>query len=685
MPAAGTLIQTITIKKETMITIITQSRRIARTISYILQADIEMDGYFSNDKYFITWTYGHMVEIDTPRGNTGYWFHDTSFPVIPKEYLLKGASSLHSTGRDMPDPQLGVVRNLLAKSNKVIIATDPTAQGVLMSRYLLDYFKFEGKVIRVVLNDLMSDTIKSRLYYPSHDRSFDLSARMVALKDRLDWLTNVNVSRAFAFATGMNTYPISRTALPLLTLVARREKEIREFHPESYHIPTLTFKDNDGNLFPVMCDNMWKSLPQELTETLKPGASAVVVKYETETYDQPSPKLHNIVTLQEKAAELFGMDPVQTYKIARGLYEKKRISFPGTSTDGINRRDYDNFKKDVYPRMLEIPAFKRFSDEGYRPVFTKSGKDEYSVDHGITLTAYPLVGLATEEKKILALIGLRMMETFSRSFRFRRTVVTLECAGQKFSKSYREVIRPGYKIFSNPDCYASTEAPALEVGQSLKVESVGSLTKTTSPPKVYDDASLLADCHDSHYPEFHDGVVKDLMFLQSKGYLRRNLMGEYSLTESGKALCYIVRDMEIADPEGLIRLEQWIYNTAVGNTSEEEYNEFIEKYVTEVTTEVLSCAKLFKPIETDIRCPKCGKGVIRIFGKIAKCTNPECGHSIYRHIDGVTINSREVRNLFVDGHTSPIRGFMDEDGKSFVGRVTFDENFSPVVVNIQKQ
>ena len=90
MPAAGTLIQTITIKKETMITIITQSRRIARTISYILQADIEMDGYFSNDKYFITWTYGHMVEIDTPRGNTGYWFHDTSFPVIPKEYLLKG-------------------------------------------------------------------------------------------------------------------------------------------------------------------------------------------------------------------------------------------------------------------------------------------------------------------------------------------------------------------------------------------------------------------------------------------------------------------------------------------------------------------------------------------------------------------------------------------------------------------
>lgn len=239
--------------------------------------------------------------------------------------------------------------------------------------------------------------------------------------------------------------------------------------------------------------------------------------------------------------------------------------------------------------------------------------------------------------------------------------------------------------YLNPRVCIETEAPNFEPGQTLSVESVGSVTKTTSPPEVYKDSTLIRDSHELHYAEFQDGVVKDLMFLQSKGYLRRNMMGEYSLTESGKALNYIVRDMEIADPDGLMRLEQWIYNTAVGNTPEDEYNNAIEKYVTEVTTEVLSCAKLFKSTETDIRCPRCGQGVIRIFGKIAKCTNPECGHSIFRHIDGVTINNREVRNLFVDGQTSPIRGFMDEDGKSFVGRVVLDENFSPVVVNIQKQ
>ncbi|MDE6327590.1 MAG: hypothetical protein K2L91_03580 [Duncaniella sp.] len=50
----------------------------------------------------------------------------------------------------------------------------------------------------------------------------------------------------------------------------------------------------------------------------------------------------------------------------------------------------------------------------------------------------------------------------------------------------------------------------------------------------------------------------------------------------------------------------------------------------------------------------------------------------------MTINSREVRNLIVDGQTSPIRGFIDEDGKSYVGRVVLDDDFSPLVINVQK-
>lgn len=109
-------------------------------------------------------------------------------------------------------------------------------------------------------------------------------------------------------------------------------------------------------------------------------------------------------------------------------------------------------------------------------------------------------------------------------------------------------------------------------------------------------------------------------------------MGEYSLTESGKALNYIIRDMAISDANVLKTLDRLVNETVKGSVTEEKFNAIIESYVTGVTSQVLSCAKLFKPTETDIKCPKCGKGIFRIFGKIAKCTNPECGHSIYRQI-----------------------------------------------------
>ena len=88
---------------------------------------------------------------------------------------------------------------------------------------------------------------------------------------------------------------------------------------------------------------------------------------------------------------------------------------------------------------------------------------------------------------------------------------------------------------------------ATDVGLTFLVNE----SPETSPPKPYKDAELIRDCHRVHLPDFRDGVVKDIMFLQSKGYLHRNRMGEYSLTESGKALNYIIKDMAISDSDVL--------------------------------------------------------------------------------------------------------------------------------------
>ena len=90
------------------------------------------------------------------------------------------------------------------------------------------------------------------------------------------------------------------------------------------------------------------------------------------------------------AALHFGMDPLETYRIARGLYEKKRISFPGSSRAGLIRRDFDDFKKDVYPAMCIAKCFKSLMGDSYSPYYTTSAKSLYNKPHGIVLTAFPL-------------------------------------------------------------------------------------------------------------------------------------------------------------------------------------------------------------------------------------------------------------------------------------------------------
>ncbi len=68
-----------------MITVIAQSARIARTISYALGADFEYNGYYANEKYFITWTYGHMVELSAPGIGRDFWLSNRSVPNPPGE------------------------------------------------------------------------------------------------------------------------------------------------------------------------------------------------------------------------------------------------------------------------------------------------------------------------------------------------------------------------------------------------------------------------------------------------------------------------------------------------------------------------------------------------------------------------------------------------------------------------
>lgn len=668
-----------------MITIIAQSARIARTISYALAADLEYNGYYANEKYYITWTYGHMVELTAPGLGRDFWVANQSFPILPEAFQLTHATSQHAPGRYMPDPQLAVIKHLLEKSKKVILATDPTDRGDLMAGYIIRFLNFEGKVARVHLNDLMFDTIKNAIIYASDSISpFEENLKTIERYDQMDWLLNLNINRAIAFSVGRNTYPVARTSLPILHLVAERERAIKEFTPLKTVKPTITVKDNDGELHSFLCTEEWEELPSELVDAVKAGAPVEVTDIKTEMVDSKAPKLLNIQMLQRFAALRFGMDPLETYRIARGLYEKKRISFPGTSREGITRREFDEFKKKVLPAMYEAKCFKAIMGDSYTPYFSTSAKSLYSRPHGIILTAYPFIGLSDDEKKIILLIGIGMMASFHRSYRREMSVVTLSCGGHDYIAKYRKVVRSGWMTILGGPVKSTRRLPNLEIGQQLTVESIGSVGKTSNQPETMDDCNILNAAFGLHCQECDGDAVKDIRFLRVNGYLHRSASGEYSLTEKGQALVYVTRDMLVASSSGIRFWEEYIFDVSRSFMQESTFHDALHGYVIKVTNELLASNKLSKPMGVEEVCPKCGHGKMRIFGKIAKCSDPECGHHIHRQIMGVTLSGGEMRNLIANGTTSTIRGFIGEDGKPFAGKVKLDDNHNPIVIRVSK-
>lgn len=114
------------------------------------------------------------------------------------------------------------------------------------------------------------------------------------------------------------------------------------------------------------------------------------------------------------------------------------------------------------------------------------------------------------------------------------------------------------------------------------------------------------------------------------------------------------------------------------------YDTQIKQITRDVTAEILASAKLYPRMEEDIPCPHCSEGVMKTFGRVAMCDNPECGHYVFRQFYGVTLSHSELASLINTGSTPPIAGFRARSGKTFKARVIINAAGNTQVVSKNK-
>jgi DNA topoisomerase-3 len=96
-----------------------------------------------------------------------------------------------------------------------------------------------------------------------------------------------------------------------------------------------------------------------------------------------------------------------------------------------------------------------------------------------------------------------------------------------------------------------------------------------------------------------------------------------------------------------------------------------------ITVELLE-TKITVTDENTCLCPKCKIAQVRFYSKVAKCTDLNCGLTVFRSKSEKLLSDKQITDLMIKGKTEIIKGFKSRNGKSFDAALKFDGDYQVV-------
>lgn len=471
----------------------------------------------------VSWCIGHLLEQQQPEAYDPAfkkWSHE-HLPIIPQQWQL-GV-------KKQTAKQLGVLRTLVKKADQLVHAGDPDREGQLLVDEVINFLGVTGAkkstIQRCLISDLNPSAVKQSLSKLRSNREFIPLSTSALARSRADWLYGINLTRAYTLQgqkAGYNgVLSVGRVQTPLLGLVVRRDKAIADFVSKAFYEVWANLETDQGQDFKAkwqpseqcakFLDEQGRNLSQALAQNVAKrvsGQSAQVKNLKREHKKQAPPLPYNLSSLQIDASKAFGMSAQQVLDICQGLYERhKLITYPRSDCRYLPMSHFAQ-AKEVHAAVMANSQYlgqqgKLLSQT--QVDFSRQSKawNDKKVDahHGIIPTQKVSNNLSGNDAKVYALICRNYVAQFLAQHEFYAVRVEVEIASGLFVAVAKEAIAEGWKgIFvgavknNNQDNNNEPQQmlPSLEKGQMLKSLQAEVLEKSTSPPKAYTDATLLA-------------------------------------------------------------------------------------------------------------------------------------------------------------------------------------------------
>jgi len=649
----------------------------------------------------ITWAFGHLIGLALPEEYGYQSFQRESLPMLPTEFLLsprqikKGKSYEFDKGALK---QLKIIESVFSKCSSIIVATDAGREGELIFRYIYNYLGCKKPFSRLWISSLTDKAIREGLNNLKNGTDYDRLYRAAKARSESDWLVGLNATRAITISARRGLYSLGRVQTPTLAMVCKRYLENKNFVSKPYWTVEAELKKN-GTRFKAFVEEKfeYKAKAESIYQSIKDTKQVSLTKVERKKRTEKPPLLYDLTTLQKEANNKLGFSASKTLSIAQKLYETKLTTYPRTGSRYISGDIFEEISSLI--KVLHMHPDLGDYAKTLKELNKQCVNDEKVIDHHAILITENVVGeLANDQQIIYNMIARRLLEAFSPNCLKEVTDSSFHCNGIELKTKGSMTISKGWRAVANTKEKEKTILPLFSEKEMLPVSQVAVLEKKTKPKALLTEASLLSAMENSGKELENEDYRKSIIdvgigtpatrasiieTLFARSYMVRQNKSLIP-TEKGLSVYKIVKDMKIANVEMIGIWEHNLGRIEQGSIDAGTFLSSIRQYTIQITEELLH-SKIDVEDSKSATCPKCNKGTVLFYPKVAKCNHTECDFIVYRHVCGKELTDAQIKQLLTKGKTQKIKGLKNKKGNMFDAFLVLDSTFKTTFEFPQKK
>lgn len=620
----------------------------------------------------ITWASGHMYELEPPSFYTGQkGFSFKNLPCLPVKWARTPVPSKQS--------QLSVILSLVAKASVVVHAGDQGKEGQLIVDEILEEAGWKGQTLRLWLNATDESSVRKALGDLRDNADYKLTFKAALARQMCDWLFGMNLTPAITLAAHKGGFTdilsVGRVQTPALNIIVQRDLEIENFIPKDYFIikgdfthPNGAFQtkyrvpkelwgedgsgvDEDGRVINrIFVDKIHQEVVSQV---------GTVTHLKTTRASENPAKLYDINEISIHANSKYGYTLDKTLEICQSLYDKQLTTYPRVECQVLPSSQFPEAPT-ILAHLSSLHPIASQANTTVQPGCFDDVEFSKHEHHAIIPTQQPanIGALSNDEKKIYELICLRYIAQFFPARLIDKTAIEVTVKNHVFYVNGNVQVSPGWHAVYNSiggveeeaEDDAASKLPGVQQGDKVNMTGMPVDSKKTTPPKRYNDASLLKAMINVHAfvtnPELKKRLkaiagigtgatrASIIKTLETRKYVDRKKKDIIS-TPVGRHLVTQV-PANIKDPGMTALWDGYLENIQVGTVKQEEFvnaqADIIKQLVKKFETLTIKM-----PGSIAVKdCPKCGKLMRALKAKtganagktfLACSGYPECKHA----------------------------------------------------------